>query len=286
MNRDLKDNGKILLIPTSGLANRVRIIASTIRLARESNKKIAIYWDSNVGLRADFDELFEDITSIPVRKIPVKYKAWIKMTQYSSRLSGFDKWYLKLFNFDFIFLDSMAIKVWHNKMNLLSEVSNAKDVLICSGQEINYFDLEDYQLFVPKSGLRKRIENITRKFATNTIGIHIRATDNEASKKYSPLSVFINKMEDEIDYDPNRTFFVATDDEKYQEILLEQFGRERIFFHDKVFGRNVTQGIKDAVIDLFCLSRTSKIYGSYFSSFSDIAGRLGNVPVEVLKIEE
>jgi hypothetical protein len=282
----LKDNGKISLIPTSGLANRIRIIASTIKLARESNKKIAVYWDRNAGLHADFDELFEDIKNIPVRKIPLKYKVWIKMTQYSSRLSGLDKWYLSLFNFDFIFLDNMAIQVWHNKMNLQREVNNGKNVLICSGQEINYFDLLDYQLFVPKTGLRKTIEDISGKFATNTIGIHIRGTDNEMSKKHSPLSAFIRKMEDEIAYDPDITFFVATDDEKYQEILLKKFGEERIFFHHKIFGRNVTEGIKDAVIDLFCLSRTSKIYGSYFSSFSDTAGRLGNVPVEVLKIEE
>jgi hypothetical protein len=68
--------------------------------------------------------------------------------------------------------------------------------------------------------------------------------------------------------------------------LLKKFGHDRIIFHKKVFGRSVTKGVKDAVVDLFCLSRTSKILGSYFSSFSQIAGRLGNIPVEILKIGE
>jgi hypothetical protein len=281
----MKDKSEIILIPTSGLANRLRIMAGSIKLARESDKKLSIYWDNNVGLRAEFNELFEDIKEVPVRSIPLKYKAWIKMSPYSSKLFGFDKWYLSLFKFDFIFLDRMAEQVWHNKLNLQKEVDKAKNVLICSGQEINYFNLEDYKLFVPKAVLKSKIDTISRKFTAHTIGVHIRATDNEISKKHSPLSVFIKKMEDEINYNSEVTFFVATDDIRHQDNLVKRFGCEKIVFHNKVFSRNVSQGIKDAVVDLFCLSRTSKIYGSYFSSYSQIAGRLGNVPVEILKIE-
>jgi hypothetical protein len=282
----MKDKREIILIPTSGLANRLRIMAASIKLARESDKKLSIYWDNNVGLRAEFNDLFEDIKEIPVRSIPLKYKIWIKMSPYSSKLMGLNHWYLRLFNFDFIFLDRMAELVWHNKLNLQREVDSAKKVLICSGQEINYFNLEDYKLFVPKAVLKSKIDTISRQFTAHTIGVHIRGTDNEISKKHSPLSVFIEKMKDEISWNSEVIFFVATDDEKYQNELLKKFGCEKILFHDKVFGRSVTQGIKDAVVDLFCLSRTSKILGSYFSSFSQIAGRLGNIPVEVLKVEE
>jgi hypothetical protein len=278
-------NGKVVLIPTSGLANRLRMIATTIKLTRESNKKMVVYWDNNVGLGADFDDLFERIEDVPIQKIPLKYKTWIRMTSFSSKLHGFDEWYLSLFKFDFIFRDSMAIQVWHNQMNLQNEVNRANRILVCSGQEISYFDVQDYKLFVPKIILRKRIESISQKFTTNTIGVHIRGTDNGVSKKYSPLNVFIKKMEEEIQHNREVTFFVATDEKKYEKYLLEKFGPERIFYQKKVFGRNITEGIKDAVIDLFCLSKTCKIYGSYFSSFSDVAGRIGNITVEVLKKE-
>lgn len=279
----MNDNGKIILIPTSGLANRLRITAVAIRVAKVSGKKLFIYWDKNSGLQAEFDHLFESFPNITVQKIPLKFKVWIKMNRFSSRLIGFDKWYLGLFKFDFIFLDSMASQVWHNKLNLQNEVDKAKDVLICSGQEINYFDLQDYKLFVPKYALQKRIESISEKFTEYTIGVHIRGKDNEASKKISPFSLFVTKMEDEINLNPKVTFFLATDEEKYQESLLKKFGQHKIIFHEKVFARNVNAGIKDAVIDLFCLSKTSKIYGSYFSSFSDVAGRIGQVPVHILK---
>jgi hypothetical protein len=167
---------------------------------------------------------------------------------------------------------------------LQQEVDKAKDVFICSCQEFNYFDLEDYtRLFVPKTILQQSIDKLSQKFTRNTIGVHIRATDNEPSKQLSPFSVFITRMEKEICQNPEVTFFVATDEEKYQENLLEKFGKDRILYHEKVFGRNITKGIQDAVIDLFCLSKTSKIYGSYFSSFSEVAGRLGQIPVHILK---
>jgi hypothetical protein len=280
------DSNKIILIPTSGLANRLRIMAVSIKLARESGKKLVIYWDKNEGLMAEFKNLFEEIKEVSVQRIPLKYKIWIKMSPYSSKLLGLDDWYLRLFNFDFIFLDRMAELVWHNKLNLQKEVDRAKKVLICSGQEINHFNLKDYALFVPKLDLQTIIDAISKKFTTDTIGVHIRATDHEISKKYSPLPVFIKKMEDEIICNSEVRFFLATDEEKYQDHLLKKFGHDRIIFHKKVFGRSVTKGVKDAVVDLFCLSRTSKILGSYFSSFSQIAGRLGNIPVEILKIGE
>jgi hypothetical protein len=44
----------------------------------------------------------------------------------------------------------------------------------------------------------------------------------------------------------------------------------------KELNRNSQQGITDAVVDMFCLSKTKYIYGSYWSSFSDIASVIGD----------
>ena len=124
------------------------------------------------------------------------------------------------------------------------------------------------------------------QFNSSTIGIHIRSTDHSTAMKYSPFHLFENKIREELHINPEATFFVATDNEDYQSRLLREFGKEKILFHKKVFERNVTQGITDAVVDMFCLSRTSKIYGSYYSSFSYVAGRIGQVPVHILKVDE
>ena len=221
-----------------------------------------------------------------IGKPPLKFKWWIMINSISPKLRSIGKLYLKLFSFDFFFVDSMAQLVWNNKLDLKKKMSESKKVLLATGQELNYFDLDDYKLFLPTSELQNEIDAVTKRFSKNTIGIHIRSTDNEESKKKSPFRIFCNRIEEEIKLNGEVRFFLSTDNAEYQKILLEKFGHPRILFHEKEFRRDVTKGIKDAVIDIFCLSVTSKIYGSYFSSFSYVAGRIGNTPVEVLMQNE
>ena len=282
----MNESGTITLIPTSGLGNRLRIMATSMKLAREGNKKLQIYWNRNFELNARFDKLFEYPLNISVKPIPIRYKIWIEMRQFSSKLFGFENWYLSLFKFDFVFLDKMVSDVLQNRLNLQKEVNKAKKILICSCEEVNYFDLVDYQIFKPVADIQKTIKVMALQFTSATIGIHIRATDHVASIKNSPFYLFENKMHEELRINPEVTFFIATDNEDYQNTLLQKFGKKKILFHTKVFRRDVTEGITDAVVDLFCLSKTSKIYGSYWSSFSYVAGRIGQVPVHILKKDE
>jgi hypothetical protein len=282
----MNETGIITLIPTSGLGNRLRIMASGIKLAREGNKKLQIYWNRNPELNAPFDRLFEYPLHMSIKPIPLKYKVWIVMRRFSSKLFGFENWYLSLFKFDFVFLDSMVNDVLQNRLDLQKEVNKATKTFICSYEEVNYFDLMDYQIFKPVADIQKTIEVMALQFTSATIGIHIRATDHVASIKNSPFYLFENKIDEELRNNPEVTFFIATDNEDYQNTLLQKFGKKKILFHTKVFRRDVTEGITDAVVDLFCLSKTSKIYGSYWSSFSYVAGRIGQVPVHILKKDE
>ena len=47
--------------------------------------------------------------------------------------------------------------------------------------------------------------------------------------------------------------------------------------------RNSLEGMKFAVVDLFCLSKTKKIIGSVGSSYSQIAAEIGGIEVEYAK---
>ena len=47
--------------------------------------------------------------------------------------------------------------------------------------------------------------------------------------------------------------------------------------------RNSLEGMKFAVLDLFCLSKTNKIIGSVGSSYSQIAAEIGGIEVEYAK---
>lgn len=207
------------------------------------------------------------------------------MTRFSSKLLGIENWYLRLFNFDFIFLDSMAEDVWKNRLNLPKAVAGSGNVFICSCQEINHFNVLDYQLFKPVTNIQNKIDGMVMQFKRDTIGIHIRATDNTESIKNSPFHLFVEKIEEELKINSDATFFLATDNEGYQNKLVDQFGADKILLYKKEFRRELNRGIKDAVVDLYCLSKTSKIYGSYFSSFSEVAGRIGQIPVQWVKKE-
>ena len=171
-------------------------------------------------------------------------------------------------------------------LNLQKKVNKAKKILICSCEEVNYRDLPDYLLFKPVAAIQKEIDNLALQFKPSTIGIHIRGTDHTSALKNSPFYLFENKIHEELRINPEATFFVATDNEEYRNRLLQKFGKEKILFHTKVFRRDMTEGITDWVVDMFCLSRTSKIYGSYWSPFSYVAGRIGQVSVHILKIGE
>jgi hypothetical protein len=183
----MNEPGTISLIPTSGLGNRLRIIATSIKLAREGNKKLQIYWNRNSELNARFDKLFEYPLHLSIKPIPLKYKAWIVMRRFSSKLFGFENWYLSLFKFDFVFLDSMLNDVLENRLDLQKEVNKATKTFICSYEELNYFDLPDYQLFKPSAAIQKKIDSVALQFNESTIGIHIRSTDHLTSLKNSPF---------------------------------------------------------------------------------------------------
>ena len=42
--------------------------------------------------------------------------------------------------------------------------------------------------------------------------------------------------------------------------------------------------MKDAYVDMLCLSKCEKIYGSFNSTFSAMAGIIGNIECEVLSL--
>ena len=53
--------------------------------------------------------------------------------------------------------------------------------------------------------------------------------------------------------------------------------------HRSSDSRTTQQGMVDALVDLVCLSRTTKIFGSYWSAFSETAAALGETEVIVLQ---
>jgi hypothetical protein len=118
--------------------------------------------------------------------------------------------------------------------------------------------------------LRFRVNSITSK---SFVGVHIRRTDHTKCINESPLSFFIETMSRE----PSETrFYLATDCENTKRKILELF-KDRVITSEIILKRTSVDGVKGAIIDFVNLANCSKIIGTRYSSFSEMAALYGGV---------
>ena len=259
------------IIPTGGLCNRMRVMASGVYLAQKYGRTAIIHWNNTKGLRADFCQLF--MTQMPADTMLIENRNWLYRIDSTVQF---------LLRFPLLKCRSQVIYNYNRYSNgNFSDNSNfqvGKDYTLVGCNSLDqHYNLR--KLFKPTDSIQNRINIITSQFASNTIGIHIRRTDNIQSIKLSPLEAFIQKINEEIMQDNSVKFYLASDDEEVKQRLMKLF-RDRIITHTDKLERDSLEGMCIAVVDLFCLSKTRKIIGSDYSSYSNIAAELGDIPIE------
>lgn len=137
-------------------------------------------------------------------------------------------------------------------------------------------------LFVPATEIMDVINRLKSFFSDHVIGIHIRRTDNIMSIKNNGIEDYFQFMDQSIEANPDIKFYLATDSMEVKLHMVKRYGI-RILYHDVILDRKSEQGMKDAVVDLWCLSMTKEIIGSFYSSFSEIAAELGDINLKILK---
>lgn len=264
---------KISLIPHAGLCNRMRAIASGIYFAKFYNTPIAVYWNKTHDCYAKFSDLFQypNIESVCIMENhnPL-YMVHGPRTLYVPK-------YLRN-----LFFKSSISGYSSNKSGPISANGMFKgNVVIESCCDIdNHYSINE--IFIPTREILSKIENLIGSSSINMIGIHIRRTDNANSIASASIEDFMSRMSKEIDDDETTIFYLATDDPNVKNTLRQKFG-ERIISPDLCLSRSSVKGMKDAVADLYCLSRSKKIIGSYYSSYSEIAAEIGGIELEICK---
>ena len=258
----------IIVQPQGGLCNRMRTIAGAYKLAQALKKRLVVLWVRNSELNERFHHLF---APMPFRVIDDHPGSIIQrwLWRIVSRTSYFT----------LIDDEKMLNSGWRDSSTLdwAKELVN-NSLLICACHDI--IKECDYSMFKPRDSIKNRcLVNINDK----VIGIHIRRTDNEKSVSCSPTELFVQKMNEEIEAMEAVRFFLATDAPKEEALLKERYGN-RIMINPKTsLDRNNPIAIQEALLDLYSLSRCRRIYGSYYSSFSDVAAVWGNTDKIVLK---
>ncbi len=80
---------------------------------------------------------------------------------------------------------------------------------------------------------------------------------------------------------PTIKFYISTDSDKILNNLKSIY-KEKVFSGAVQLARHTTEGIISALVDLYCLSKSKKVLGSFDSSFSQMAAKMGNVPLEIM----
>lgn len=284
----------IIITPEAGLCNRMRALDSALALGQAADVPVSVVWPLDPALNCRLERLFDPLPgldSIEYREEPgdepsesaqslrsaLKRIAPLVLAVKSARLI---RKTLRNANPHSLVIDQKDTQRLLAHPERLVKQAKRRDLYIDTFDRF-FRGPEAYSGFVPAPPLGQRIDAFSLK-TRNVIGVHIRRTDHRVSIAHSPVSGFIAAMEARIERDPTVEFFVSSDSPEVELRLEEQFPLRILRQAKKEYARGVPEGIEDAVVDLFCLASCRSLIGSYISSFSETAGELGRLPLEIV----
>ncbi len=264
-----------IFYPICGLGNRMRVMDSAYRFCMTNNLPFEVRWEKDSTLNCAFSSLFVPIEHLRETS-SYKYFALLCRVARHSALIRF-------------VLQCLKIKIFR---------ANDYDALcayVSNPQRKSYWRVyvESYSAFYPSEDdflseifqlnteMQERVDKEIALFDNHTIGVHIRRSDNIESIEKSPVELFEARMSAEIAVESATKFYVASDDNNLKQRLLEEF-RGGVILPSGSLSRDSEEGICQALLEMYALSRTCKILGSYYSSFSDMAAKLGKIELETI----
>ncbi len=282
------------IILEGGLGNRMRVAAAAYAMAKRTGIPMRVLWPSQWGMRCRFDELFGraggessegesaeafslcDTSSFLFARPTLKNLHLPRLLQrlcYSHIIYSPQIWYLNRDGFDY--------EAWFRQGGTL--MTAYRDFCPWTSDDLRL-------LFQPNDEVQRLIDERTADFTPNTIGVHIRRTDHRQAIDESPPELFFEAIDRSLTPDPSPKgegsiyplIYLATDDEATKETMRKRYGK-RVIMSEAKATRESTDGIRDALVEMYALSRTCHIFGSAGSTFSPIAACLGDVPITILQ---
>lgn len=270
----------LTLVPIGGLANRFYAITSAIAFCKDYNVKLKVIWFKDKGMGADFHSLFELSEEVDKSNVEIIDAKWYHYIYDRPRKRNlWLPWLWQQVIFDQILLEKDA---YNKEITCFQKLQNKNKSYLVAFYPV-YTKPSMLYLVSPKLYIREKIEYYKSLFGENVIGVHIRRTDNVLSINKSPLYLYIKVMAEAVKNDPNVKFYVASDSKEEKE-RLKQIFCDKVYSLNCVSNRNSKEGIVDAIIELYLLSSTIKIYGSYASTYSTLAANISNIECHILSI--
>jgi len=162
------------------------------------------------------------------------------------------------------------------------EASSSIRYVSCGMQMIPTEDR--YSMFKPIPPIRERITEAVKMFAgKRCYGVHIRRGDHNQARQGSPIELFVERMSRALDSGECEAFYLATDCEDTR-AQLRKFFATRLFTLSRPTSRETIAGMQDAVLEMWTLAATEKIFGSLGSTFAETATWMVERPYETLSV--
>jgi hypothetical protein len=248
---------------------------SALALARDCHAALEMVWLRNQELNARYSDLFQALT-LPaelsgVTVHIVESTSWLRYGVARKRNLWLPSLYQRL-DFDVRLTDdiiSAILSAPHRDAELAEDILHRLHgrVLIQTGS--TFYPSEKHwlkQLFRLSAAVEGLLQQRLSMITPQTVGLHIRQTDNTQSILHSPLSAFEAAMRKDLERDPATTFYVATDNPSLLPVLSARFP---IHYSTTAPTRTSVRGMQEALAELWTLMACPRFHGSYWSSFSD-----------------
>ncbi|MEO9513933.1 MAG: hypothetical protein ABJN84_17075 [Flavobacteriaceae bacterium] len=305
----------VYLKPLGGLCNRMRTIDGMVSICKNNNSDLTVLWVMDKSLNIDFESIFMPINNetitVKILNCPQGYpenyfkrsgnylKRTVKNTVSNGLLNRGLKDTLKHIEkigegkimtqeeFNLMYssdshrginsvreMDALFISKIEKELNGFFKDEHPKYLTTCYRMHML---LDTYKLFKPTKMISEMVGKTVKKFGKNTIGMHIRRSDHQTATSFSSLDKFIKVIDENIKEEPSTSVFLCTDDGDTKSDLMKKYGDKILVNEVSSYDRNNSGAVIDAMVDLYCLSSTKKVYGSHHSSFSQVASDIGGV---------
>lgn len=262
-----------------GLSNRLRAIASAIALASKDNRYLRIIWEKNIHVYAELHEL------LTISMGPRSFEVW---SEYNSMEQSEDV---------FAVYDYMQPEQKYKSVSLDNAHIYFRSAYTMVSDIVSEQDTNDYlHLIRPSAAVQLLVDSLN--IGSNIlIGVHIRCimpreetrgiTSDEYSEegwkdiiKYRKLTKqaipLFKMLAVEYKHKTNGSIFLSYDDSA----ALQHFSDivDVIYLQRECNDRSL-KCLEYAVADLFLLGKSKYILGSYWSSYTEVAGRLAGIEV-------
>eukprot|EP00179_Madagascaria_erythrocladioides_P002583 CAMPEP_0198310532 /NCGR_PEP_ID=MMETSP1450-20131203/2590_1 /TAXON_ID=753684 ORGANISM="Madagascaria erythrocladiodes, Strain CCMP3234" /NCGR_SAMPLE_ID=MMETSP1450 /ASSEMBLY_ACC=CAM_ASM_001115 /LENGTH=696 /DNA_ID=CAMNT_0044013371 /DNA_START=33 /DNA_END=2123 /DNA_ORIENTATION=- len=286
-----------------GLGNRIRALGSAMAFAALSKRVLVVVWEADAHLEGVFEEFFLNdfvvLRSLPL-SWPVKMRGDHAYTEFhlfnlmrkdNPKITSAGKFWLT---------DDERKHIYIKTAYVIKSKMTGNDALTkAATSPISLYARK----LLPVMDVQKLVERQVANGLSSMIGVHIRGKtiekditnvnpDTEYTKsssdttnywrKTTQLPVFVDKIKT-ID-NASQSFYVAADsiDSVY---FLEKAFPGRIFYIPRRCDDRGAGCLHYALADILCLSKTKYLLGSYWSSFTEAAIRLGGIKVYLAGVD-